>query len=63
MPVMDNFNMHTPASLYEVFAPNEAKRFANRLEIHAFAQARKLVGHGRDRTGHPGAAVPGPVHR
>ena len=27
-------NTHTPASLYEAFAPAEAKRIADRLEIH-----------------------------
>ena len=32
--VMDNLNTHTPASLYEAFAPEEAKRIADRLEIH-----------------------------
>jgi hypothetical protein len=32
--VMDNLNTHTPASLYEAFAPDEAKRIADRLEIH-----------------------------
>jgi hypothetical protein len=32
--VMDNLNTHTPASLYEVFAPAEAKRLADKLEIH-----------------------------
>ena len=32
--VMDNLNTHTPASLYEAFPPNEAKRIADRLEIH-----------------------------
>ena len=32
--VQDNLNTHTPASLYEVFAPAEAKRLADRLEIH-----------------------------
>ena len=32
--VMDNLNTHTPASLYESFAPAEAKRIADRLEIH-----------------------------
>jgi hypothetical protein len=25
---------HTPASLYEAFAPAEAKRLADRLELH-----------------------------
>ena len=32
--VMDNLNTHTPASLYEVFAPEEARRLASKLEIH-----------------------------
>jgi hypothetical protein len=32
--VMDNLNVHTPASLYEAFPPAEAKRIADRLEIH-----------------------------
>ena len=32
--VLDNLNTHTPASLYETFAPAEAKRLADKLEIH-----------------------------
>lgn len=32
--VMDNLNTHTPASLYEAFSPAEAKRLADKLEIH-----------------------------
>ena len=32
--VMDNLNTHHPASLYEVFEPAEARRIAERLEIH-----------------------------
>lgn len=32
--VMDNLNTHSPASLYEVFSPAEAKRLADKLEIH-----------------------------
>ena len=32
--VMDNLNTHTPASLYEAFEPEEAKRLSDRLEIH-----------------------------
>ena len=32
--VLDNLNTHTPASLYEAFPPAEAKRIAQRLEIH-----------------------------
>lgn len=32
--VLDNLNTHTPASLYKAFAPAEAKRLADRLEVH-----------------------------
>jgi len=32
--VQDQLNTHTPASLYEAFEPVEAKRIADRLEIH-----------------------------
>lgn len=32
--VMDNLNTHTAASLYEAFEPTEAKRIADKLEIH-----------------------------
>ena len=32
--VQDNLNTHTPASLYAAFAPAEAKRLAERLELH-----------------------------
>ena len=32
--VMDNLNTHNVASLYETFAPCEARRLAERLEIH-----------------------------
>ena len=32
--VMDNLNTHTPGALYEVFPPAEAKRLADKLEIH-----------------------------
>ena len=32
--VLDNLNTHTPASLYEAFEPAEAKRLADKLEIH-----------------------------
>jgi hypothetical protein len=33
--VQDNLNTHTPASLYEAFPPAEAKRLADRLELHS----------------------------
>ena len=32
--VMDNLNTHAPGSLYEAFEPAEARRIAERLEIH-----------------------------
>jgi hypothetical protein len=32
--VLDQLNTHSPASLYEAFPPEEAKRVADRLEIH-----------------------------
>jgi hypothetical protein len=32
--VMDNLNTHTPGSLYEAFAPTEARRLSDKLEIH-----------------------------
>jgi transposase len=32
--VLDNLNIHSPASLYTAFAAKEAKRIADKLEIH-----------------------------
>ena len=32
--VMDNLNTHSPASLYEAFEPSEARRLAEKLEVH-----------------------------
>jgi hypothetical protein len=32
--VQDNLNTHKPASLYEAFAPEEARRLIEKLEIH-----------------------------
>jgi len=34
MDNLDNLNTHTPASLYEAFDPKEARRLAEKLEIH-----------------------------
>lgn len=34
MLVLDNLNIHSPASLYAAFEPAEAKRIADKLEIH-----------------------------
>jgi len=32
--IMDQLNTHSPASLYAAFPPDEAKRLADRIEIH-----------------------------
>jgi transposase len=32
--IMDNLNTHKPASLYEAFAPAEARRLLKQLEFH-----------------------------
>jgi len=32
--VMDNLNTHSPASFYETFEPDEARRLINRFEFH-----------------------------
>jgi hypothetical protein len=32
--VIENLNTHSPASLYKAFDPTEARRLANKLEIH-----------------------------
>ena len=32
--VLDNLNTHKPASLYEAYAPDEARRILHRLEFH-----------------------------
>jgi hypothetical protein len=34
VPVQDNLNTHSPASLYEAFPPAEARRLAERFEWH-----------------------------
>lgn len=33
--VMDNLNTHKPASFYDAFPPDEARRLIDRLEIHS----------------------------
>ncbi len=32
--VLDNLNTHSPASLYEIFPPEEARRLVSKLEFH-----------------------------
>ncbi len=46
--VMDNLNTHSPASLYEVFPPAEAKRLSDKLEIHYTRHPCQLVEYRRD---------------
>ena len=53
---MDNLNTHTPASLYEAFPPAEAKRLADKLEIHYTPKHGQLAEHGRDRAERAGRA-------
>ena len=59
--VQDNLNTHTPASLYEAFAPAEARRLADRLELHYTPKHGSWLQHGRDRACRAGWAVPGPA--
>ncbi len=40
----DNLNTHTPAALYEAFAPAEARRIAQKLEILAHPRLRQAHG-------------------
>ena len=46
--VMDNLNTHTPSSLYQTFAPAEACRILQKLEIHYTEVTWELVEYGRD---------------
>ena len=46
--VLDNLNIHRPASLYETFPAAEARRIAKRLEFHHTPKTRQLAEHGRD---------------
>jgi hypothetical protein len=44
--LMDNLNTHTPSSLYQTFAPAEARRILQKLEIHYTEVAWQLVKYG-----------------
>jgi hypothetical protein len=57
--VQEGLNTHTPASLYEAFEPAEAKRLADRLELHYTPKHGSWLQHGRDRAGRARRAVPG----
>jgi hypothetical protein len=59
--VQDNLNTHAKASLYEAFAPVEARRLvALRMALHA--QTWQLAEHGRVRVRRSGMPMPGPAH-
>ncbi len=47
--VLDNLNTHTAASLYEAFAPEEARRLVKKTGVSLHAEARQLVEHGGNR--------------
>lgn len=55
--VVDNLNTHTPSSFYEVFAPKEAKRLTEKLEIHYTQHPWELVKYGGNRTVSAGSSV------
>ena len=59
--VMDNLNTHKLSSLYEAFEPAEARRIAERLEIHYTPKHGELVEYGGDRDRCAGLTVPGPT--
>jgi hypothetical protein len=59
--VHGNLNTHTPASLYEAFPPAEAKRLADKPELHSTPKHGSWLQHGRDRACRAGRAVPGPA--
>ncbi len=47
--VLDNLNTHKPASLYEAFAPEEARRIVKKLEFHYTPKHGSWAQYGRDR--------------
>lgn len=48
--VLDNLNTHPFGSLYDAFEPEEARRFARRLEFHYTPKHGSPAQHGGDRT-------------
>ena len=45
---MDTLTAHTPSSLYQTFAPAEARRILQKLELHYTEVTWELVEYGRD---------------
>jgi hypothetical protein len=60
--VQDNLSTHSAGSLYEAFAPAEARQILKRLEFH-YPKTRQLAQHGRDRNRRAARPVPGPSNR
>jgi DDE superfamily endonuclease len=60
--VQDNLNTHKPASLYEAFPPDKARRLVERFEWHYTPKARQLARYGRIRTRGSPIAMPRPPH-
>ena len=58
--VMDNLNTHHPSSLYEAFDPTEARRIAERLEIHYTPKHGSWLNMAEIELGCAVAAMPGP---
>ena len=58
--VMDNLNTHHPSSLYEAFEPAEARRIAERLEIHYTPKHGSWLNMAEIELGGAVRAVPGP---
>ena len=51
-------NTHSPASLYEAFDPEKARRLSEKLKIHCTPQARLVAQHGGDRVERPKPPMP-----
>ena len=59
--VMDHLNTHSPASLYEAFPPAEAKRLADKLEIHYTPKHGSWLNMAEIELSVAAAPVPGPA--
>jgi hypothetical protein len=66
--VMDQLNTHALASLYETFPPDDAKRLAERIELHhtpkhGSSALRSMAEHRRDRAECSRTSMLGAAHR
>ena len=60
--VMDNLNTHKLSSLYEAFEPSEARRIAERLEIHYTPKHGSWLNMAEIEAQRIGSTVPGASH-